>query len=221
MTIFMSIRPSVYLHSIAPNFQCPSSHGPIDFYRYSSHSWILFFSHPGDFTPICTTEIGALAALQDEFNARNCKLLGLSTNDVDTHRQWLLDIHRITGSQVRFPILCDESRKVSTTYGMIDLLHFDKTGKPIPMRSVYIIDPHKRVRLVQAYPLSTGRNTAELLRCIDSLQTVDAHNGNIMTPVNWIPGDDVVLDPDLDAVSQGEKFPHSRSITNYMHLSPL
>lgn len=217
----MSIRPSVYLHSIAPNFQCPSSQGPIDFYKYSSHSWVLFFSHPSDFTPICTTEIGALAALQEEFDARNCKLLGLSTNDSETHRSWLDDIHRITGNQVRFPLLSDLSRKVSTIYGMIDLLHFDKSGKPIPIRSVYIIDPLKRVRLVQAYPLSTGRNTAEILRCLDSLQTVDAHQGNIMTPVNWIPGDDVVLDPDLDTVSQRDKFPNHRSITDYMHLSPL
>lgn len=202
------IRPQVYLGSRAPNFKSSSSQGQIDFYKYIGDSWCLFFSHPGDYTPVCSTELGAFAALHGEFEERNCKLLGLSTNARDTHNRWLQDIEQITGSKVTFPIICDEDRRISTMYGMIDLRNFDERGMPVPIRSVYLIDPSKEVRLLHAYPLSTGRNTAEILRCLDSLQVVDKLDRKIMTPVNWIPGDDVVVSPELNEPRAKELFPN-------------
>lgn len=215
------IRPQVYLGSRAPNFNIASSVGPIDFYNYINGSWCLFFSHPGDFTPICTTELGAFAALYDEFKERNCKMLGLSTNSKETHISWIKDIEQVTGSTVKFPIICDEDRRIATMFGMIDLRNFDEQGKPVPIRSVYLIDTRKEVRLLHAYPLSTGRNTAEILRCLDSLQMVDKFDKKIMTPVNWIPGDDVVISPDLSDSVAKEQFPKHRIIKNYLKLTPL
>ncbi|QLQ80754.1 hypothetical protein HG537_0E01090 [Torulaspora globosa] len=215
------IRPQVYLGSRAPNFTADSSQGQLDFYDYIGDSWCLFFSHPGDFTPVCTTEIGAFAALHEEFKLRNCKLLGLSTNSRETHIRWIKDIHQITGFNVQFPIVCDDDRKICTTFGMIDLRNFDAQGRPQPIRSAYLIDNRKEVRLVHAYPLSTGRNTAEILRCLDSLQCFDKHDKKILTPVNWVPGDDVVVSPDLSPASARTVFPHHRCVRSYLRLTPL
>lgn len=215
------IRPQVYLGSRAPNFKVASSQGTIDFYNYIEESWCLFFSHPGDYTPVCSTELGALAALHQEFEERNCKLLGLSTNSKDTHNRWIQDIEQITGAKVNFPILCDEDRRICTMYGMIDLRNFDDKGMPVPIRSVYLIDPRKEVRLLHAYPLSTGRNTAEILRCLDSLQVVDKFDRKIMTPVNWIPGDDVVVSPELSETEAKQQFPKHRIIKHYLKLTPV
>lgn len=215
------IRPQVYLGTKAPNFQALTSQGQLDFYEYKKNSWCLFFSHPADFTPICTTEIGALACLTDEFDQRNCKLLGLSTNNKQTHIEWIKDIEKITGAKIRFPIICDSDRKVSTIFGMIDLRNYDDEGKPIPVRSVYILDPLNIVRLIQIYPLSTGRNTAEMLRCVDSLQLVDKTKGLVATPINWIPGDDVVIMPDLSNEEVKQHFPNYRSIREYLRLTPV
>ncbi|BAO39927.1 peroxiredoxin-like protein DDB G0282517 [Kluyveromyces marxianus] len=212
-------KQSIYIGAKAPNFQSMTSMGAIDFYQYTQGKWCIFFSHPADFTPICTTEIGAFGALQDEFTARDCVLLGLSTNDKASHLKWIQDIESITGISINFPIICDEEKKVATQFSMIDL-HALTTGKPqlIPLRTVYIIDPNKIVRLIQIYPLSTGRNTAEILRCLDSLQLVYKTNGKIMTPINWIPGDDIVVVPD---VKSDEMFPKKRTIRDYLQLSPL
>ncbi|AET40530.1 peroxiredoxin Ecym_6139 [Eremothecium cymbalariae DBVPG len=215
------LRPQVYLGSKAPNFQVQTSQGPIDFYEYIGDSWCMFFSHPADFTPICTTEIGALASLSSEFASRGCKLLGLSTNNKATHLKWLRDIERITGSKVDFPLICDLDRRIGMMFGMIDLHSFDSEGKPTPFRSVFIIDPKKIVRLVQIYPLSTGRNTAEMLRCLDSLQLVDRTDHHFITPVNWIPGDDVVLAPEIDHITAEEKFPRHRTIREYLKFAPI
>lgn len=215
------IRPQVYLGSTAPNFQASTSQGPLDFHEFVGDSWCLFFSHPGDFTPICTTEIGALSQLFGEFANRNCKMLGLSTNSRESHLNWIKDIEQVTGCQVKFPIICDEDRKISTTFGMIDFRNMDQSGKPIPIRCVYIIDPKKEIRLLQVYPLSTGRNTAEILRCLDSLQLVDKKTRRVMTPINWIPGDDVVVAPELTKEEAQREFPDHREIKPYLRLTPM
>ncbi|AGO13526.1 AaceriACL197Wp [[Ashbya] aceris (nom. inval.)] len=216
-----TLRPQIYVGCKAPNFQVQSSQGIIDFYDYIGDSWCLFFSHPADFTPVCTTEIGALASLAEEFAMRRCKLLGLSTNNRATHVKWLKDIERVTGFRVDFPLVCDVDRRLSTVFGMLDARTLDAEGHPVPLRSTYFVDPNKVVRLVQSYPLSTGRNTAELLRCLDSLQLSDATSHQFMTPVNWIPGDDVVLAPDLDGPTMEEKYPEHRTIRDYLRLTPF
>ena len=216
-----SIRPQVYLGSIAPNFKANTSQGPIEFREFTKGSWCLFFSHPADFTPICTTEIGAFAQLADEFEQRNCKLLCLSTNSAEMHLRWIQDIEEITGTHVDYPIICDEDRRISTAFGMIDMRNFDSEGRPVPIRCVLIIDPRFEVRLLQAYPLSTGRNTAEILRCLDSLQVVDRMQGKVMTPINWIPGDDVVLAPEVSQREAETEFPEAREIRPYLRLTPL
>lgn len=215
------IRPQVYLGSRAPNFTAASSQGPLDFYAYLGDSWCLFFSHPAPFTPICTTELGAFAALEPEFTARNCKLLGLSTSSPKDHAQWLRDIAHVTGQQVRFPLLSDPTRRVASTYGMIDMRHFDPQGRPIPIRAAYLVDPRREVRLVHAYPLSTGRNTAELLRALDALQAADAHSHQLLTPVNWVPGDDAVVSPELSEEAASRRFPNHRTLTHYLKLTPV
>lgn len=215
------IRPQVYLGSRAPNFTASSSQGPIEFYTYAANSWCLFFSHPAPFTPICTTELGALAALEPEFNARNCKLLGLSTSSPNDHTQWLQDIAHVTGYHVHFPLLSDQSRRVASTYGMIDLRHFDLQGRPIPIRAAYLVDPRREVRLVHAYPISTGRNTAELLRALDALQAADAFSHQLVTPVNWVPGDDAVVAPEVSEDTAARRFPNYRTLTPYLRLTPV
>ncbi|SCU84926.1 LANO_0C02806g1_1 [Lachancea nothofagi CBS 11611] len=219
--MFTQLRPQVFLGSLAPNFKVSTSQGPLEFYNYTKDSWCLFFSHPADFTPICTTEIGALAQLSGEFEQRNCKLLGLSTNSRETHVRWIQDIESVTGTKVKFPIVCDEDRRVSTVYGMIDPRNLDSQGRPVPLRFVVIIDPRHEIRLLQAYPLSTGRNTAELLRCLDSLQVVDEMKGKVMTPINWIPGDDVILAPEVSPREAERDFPNSREIRPYLRFTPL
>ncbi|CUS22688.1 LAQU0S06e03774g1_1 [Lachancea quebecensis] len=214
-------RPQIYLGATAPNFTANTSQGPLDFYSYAKGSWCLFFSHPADFTPICTTEIGAFAQLADEFEQRNCKMLCMSTNSAETHLQWILDIEDVTGAKVTFPMICDEDSSISTMFGMVDSRNFDERGRPIPIRCVLIIDPQFEVRLLHAYPLSTGRNTAEILRCLDSLQVVDQMRGKVMTPINWIPGDDVILSPEVNQKEIERNFPEAREIRPYLRLTPL
>lgn len=213
-------KQNIYIGAKAPNFQCMTSMGPMDFYQYTQDRWCIFFSHPADFTPICTTEIGAFGALQEEFTARNCVLLGLSTNNRSSHLKWIQDIESITGSKINFPIVCDPDKRVATQYSMIDQNALLK-GEPTltPLRAVYIIDPNRIIRLIQIYPLSTGRNTAEVLRCLDSLQLVQKTNGKIMTPINWVPGDDIVIVPEMD--DDDTLFPEKRTIRDYLKLAPL
>lgn len=212
-------KQNIFIGAKVPNFQANTSSGPLDFYQYTQDKWCVFFSHPADFTPICTTEIGGFGALQEEFAARDCVLLALSTNDQISHIRWIQDIEAITGIKINFPIICDVERKVATQFSMIDLNALTKGETELtPLRVVYIIDPNKIVKLIQVYPLSTGRNTAEVLRCLDSLQLVCKTKGRIMTPINWIPGDDIVVVPELD---NDTLFPHKRTIRDYLKLAPL
>lgn len=210
------------LGSKAPNFQADTSNGPIDFYEFLGDSWGVLFSHPDDFTPVCTTELGAFAKLEPEFAKRNVKLIGLSANGTESHKAWIQDIDEVTGSKLSFPIIADPERKVAAAYDMIDhqdASNVDDKGVAFTIRSVFIIDPKKNIRLILAYPASTGRNTAEVLRVIDSLQTGDQHR--VTTPINWTPGDDVIVHPSVTNDEAKTLFPKFRTIKPYLRLTPL
>ncbi|AOB33813.1 peroxidase [Bordetella sp. H567] len=200
----------------APDFEQKSSVGPIRFHEYLGNSWGVLFSHPADFTPVCTTELGYTAKLADEFAKRNVKVLALSVDPVDSHTKWIDDINDTQGTTVNFPILADEDRKVSELY---DMIH-PNASATATVRSVFIVDPAKKVRLIITYPASTGRNFNEILRVIDSLQLTDSHS--VATPVNWQDGDDVIIVPSLkdeDVIKQ--KFPKGyKAVRPYLRITP-
>jgi len=207
---------SLRLGDTAPDFEQDSSEGRIRFYDWLGDSWGILFSHPADFTPVCTTELGLTAKLKNEFEARNVKALALSVDDVESHREWIEDINDTQGCTVNFPILADADRKVATLYDMIHPnANFTQT-----VRSLFIIDPQRKIRLIITYPASTGRNFAEVLRVIDSLQLTDNHK--VATPGNWESGDDVVIVPALqDEAEIKERFPKGYDkVRPYLRLTP-
>lgn len=214
--------PPLRLGSIAPNFDAETSTGPISFHEFVGNSWVVFFSHPDDFTPICTTELGAFAKLEPEFAARGVKLIGLSANGVDSHHRWIKDIDEVTGSNLKFPIISDPERKIAYLYDMVDYddtTNVDEKGLALTIRSVFIIDPNKKIRLILTYPASTGRNTAEVLRVVEALQTTDKHG--VTTPINWLPGDDVVIPPPVSTEDAKKKFGEIRIVKPYLRFTTL
>lgn len=204
------------LGDIAPDFEQESSAGKIKFHEWLGSSWGVLFSHPADFTPVCTTELGYTAKLADQFKKRNVKVLALSVDPVDSHNKWIGDINETQHTAVNFPILADADRKVSTLY---DMIH-PNASLTATVRSVFIIDPAKKVRLTITYPASTGRNFDEILRVIDSLQLTD--NYSVATPVNWKDGEDVIIVPSLqDAEMLKQKFPKGyKAIKPYLRYTP-
>jgi alkyl hydroperoxide reductase subunit AhpC len=210
------------LGSIAPNFQAETTKGPIDFHEFIGNNWVVLFSHPEDFTPVCTTELGAFAKLEPEFTRRGVKLIGLSANTIDSHGQWIQDINEISGSDLQFPIIGDKQRQVALLYDMLDqqdATNVDSKGIAFTIRSVFFIDPKKTIRTILSYPASTGRNTAEVLRIVDSLQTGDKHK--VTTPINWVPGDDVIVHPSVKTEQAREIFPDIKIIKPYLRTTPL
>ncbi|KAL6712549.1 peroxiredoxin 1 [Coniothyrium glycines] len=210
------------LGSTAPNFKAETTQGPIDFHEFIGDKWVILFSHPEDYTPVCTTELGAFAKLEPEFTKRGAKLIGLSANTVESHGGWIKDIDEISGSSLKFPIIGDKERKVALAYDMIDhqdATNVDSKGVAFTIRSVFIIDPKKTIRLILSYPASTGRNTAEVLRVLDSLQTGDKHR--ITTPINWVPGDDVIVHPAVKNEEAKTLFPDFRIVKPYLRFTPL
>lgn len=203
------------LGDIAPNFQTPTTQGDIDFYDWAGDSWIVLYSHPADFTPVCTTELGRTAALNGEFAKRNVKPIALSIDPLDSHHDWVKDIEETQKVEMNFPIIADENRSVATLY---DMIHPNATAKTT-VRSVFVIDPNKKVRLTLTYPPSTGRNFHEILRVIDSLQLTD--NYSVATPVDWEHGQDVVISPSIADADIPAKFPkgHTR-IKPYLRTTP-
>ncbi|KAH7922449.1 thioredoxin-like protein [Leucogyrophana mollusca] len=198
--------PSLRLGSIAPDFEAETTAGPIKFHDWIGSSWAILFSHPGDFTPVCTTELGEVARRANDFAKRNVKLIGISANGLKDHNKWVEDINEFGAkygpTDVQFPIIADEDRKISTLYDMLDeqdATNRDAKGLPFTIRTVFVVDPKKVIRLTISYPASTGRNFDEILRVIDSLQLGDKHK--VTTPVNWKKGDDVIVHP---AVSNDE-----------------
>ncbi|MEQ6289400.1 peroxiredoxin [Vogesella sp. GCM10023246] len=204
------------LGDTAPDFEQHSSDGDIAFHTWLGDSWGILFSHPADFTPVCTTELGLTAKLKDDFARRNVKVIALSVDPVASHLEWIKDINETQHTTVNFPIIADADRKVSELY---DLIH-PNASSTHTVRSVFVIDPAKKIRLIITYPASTGRNFNELLRVIDSLQLTDHHS--VATPGNWQPGDEVVIVPSLqDEALIRQKFPQGyRAVKPYLRLTP-
>jgi len=199
-----------------PNFTQASTAGEINFYDWAGDSWVVLFSHPKDFTPVCTTELGEVARLKTEFDKRNAKVLALSVDDVNSHQGWVGDIEETQSVQLNYPILADPDRKVSDLY---DMIH-PNANNTLTVRSVFIIDPNKKLRLTFTYPASTGRNFDELLRVIDSLQLTD--NYSVATPANWQDGGDCVIVPSIqDPEELKQKFPKGyTAVKPYLRLTP-
>jgi len=192
---------ALQLGDTAPDFKQDSTDGPISFHDWAGDSWVVLFSHPKDFTPVCTTELGEVARLKPEFDKRNAKVIGLSVDPLEDHNAWCGDIEETQGSALNFPLLADADRSVSQAYGMIH----PNADNTLTVRSVFVIDPNKKVRLTITYPASTGRNFDEILRVIDSLQLTDGHK--VATPVNWNDGQDVIIVPSLDNDAAAKLFP--------------
>ncbi|HSF88763.1 MAG TPA: peroxiredoxin [Saprospiraceae bacterium] len=206
---------SIRLGDIAPNFQAETNEGHIDFYEFLGDSWGLLFSHPADFTPVCTTELGQTAKLKKEFEKRNVKVLALSVDGAASHNVWIKDINETQHTTVNFPIIADEDKKVAMLY---DMIHPNATEKTT-VRSVFIIGPDKKIKLTLTYPASTGRNFAEILRVIDSLQLTANHS--VATPANWVDGEDVVILPSIPDADIPAKFPKGAThIKPYLRLTP-
>ncbi|HEH9217900.1 TPA: peroxiredoxin [Pseudomonas aeruginosa] len=207
---------SLRLGDIAPDFEQDSSEGRIRLHEWLGDSWGVLFSHPADFTPVCTTELGFTAKLKDQFAQRGVKVLVLSVDPVESHLKWIDDINETQDTRVNFPIIADADRKVSELY---DLIH-PNANDTLTVRSLFIIDPNKKVRLIITYPASTGRNFNEILRVIDSLQLTDEHK--VATPANWEDGDEVVIVPSLkDEEEIKRRFPKGyRAVKPYLRLTP-
>ncbi|EAR00215.1 peroxiredoxin [Maribacter sp. HTCC2170] len=206
---------TIRLGDNAPDFTADSSMGTINFYDYLGESWGILFSHPADFTPVCTTELGTAAKFKDEFDKRNVKMLALSVDGADSHNEWIKDINEVQHTTVNFPIIADEDKKVSDMY---DMIH-PKADNNLTVRSVFIIAPDKTVKLMLTYPASTGRNFYELLRVVDSLQLTAYHK--VATPANWEHGQDVVVSPAIPTNEAREMFDKGvEEIKPYLRMTP-
>ena len=206
----------IQLGDIAPDFTQESSEGTIRFHEWIGNNWCILFSHPKDFTPVCTTELGYVAKVKGEFEKRGCKVLAVSVDDVPSHKGWIGDINDTQKTTMNFPILADPDRKVASLYGMIH----PNANDTLTVRSVFFIDPNKKVRAMITYPASTGRNFDEILRVIDSLQLTDKHQ--VATPANWKDGDDCVIVPSLtDPEVLKQKFPKGyKALRPYLRMTP-
>jgi thioredoxin-dependent peroxiredoxin len=203
------------LGDTAPDFTADSTAGPIKFHELAGVSWAILFSHPRDFTPVCTTELGYVARLKPDFERRNVKVLGLSIDPVDSHKGWVADIKETQGHEPSFPIVADPERKVANLYGMMHPAH----DEVYTVRTVFVIDPAKKIRLMITYPQTTGRNFDEILRVIDSLQLTDRFK--VATPVNWKQGEDVIIVPAVNDEEARTRFPKGwKALKPYLRLTP-
>jgi alkyl hydroperoxide reductase subunit AhpC len=207
---------AIQIGDVAPDFEQDSTAGRITFHEWIGDQWAILFSHPKDFTPVCTTELGRAATLKPEFDKRHCKMIAVSVDDVASHTGWIRDIEETQKTAMNFPILADPDRKVATLYGMIH----PKANDTLTVRSVFFIDPQKKVRAMLTYPASTGRNFAELLRVLDSLQLTDTHQ--VATPADWKDGDACVIVPALtDPEEMKRKFPKGwKALKPYLRMTP-
>jgi alkyl hydroperoxide reductase subunit AhpC len=206
---------SLKLGDVAPTFTAETTEGRVDFHTWLGDHWGVLFSHPRDFTPVCTTELGLLASLKPEFDRRGVRVMGLSVDPLDAHREWSKDIRTVTGSAPNFPMVADPDRAVATLYGMLD----PQAADTATVRSVFVIGPDKRIKLTLTYPASTGRNFDELLRVIDSLQLTARHQ--VATPANWRAGEDVIIVPAVSDATARERYPDGwRVATPYLRYVP-
>ena len=206
---------AVRIGDVAPDFEQDSTEGRIKFHDFIGDKWVVLFSHPKDFTPVCTTELGYLAKLKPEFDKRNTKVIGVSVDPVDDHRKWAKDIEETQGAKLNYPLLADADRKVS---GLYDMIH-PNANDTLTVRSVFVIGPAKKVKLMLTYPASTGRNFDELLRVIDSLQLTANHK--VATPVNWKQGEDCIVVPSLSDEEAKKLFPKGfKALKPYLRITP-
>ncbi len=201
---------SLRINDIAPNFAARTTEGTINFHDWMGDGWAMLFSHPKDFTPVCATELGAVAQLKDEFTARNCKVIGISLDKVDDHLKWAEDIEDISGTALNFPVIADDDLNVAKLYDMLPADEGDSSvGRTAAdnqtVRVVFLVGPDKKIRMNLAYPMSTGRNFEELLRVIDSCQLTSCHK--VATPANWKSGEDVIIIPSVDNETAKDLFP--------------
>jgi len=203
------------LGDVAPDFNAETTEGPISFHEWTGNSWAVLFSHPKDFTPVCTTELGEASRLKPEFDKRNVKVIGLSVDQTDSHKRWAEDIRETQGTALNFPVIADPDHKVAELY---DMIH-PEISDVFTVRSVFVIGPDKKVKLMITYPASTGRNFDEILRVIDSLQLTAGYS--VATPVNWKDGDDVIIVPSLSDEAAREKFPGGwKTLKPYLRVVP-
>jgi thioredoxin-dependent peroxiredoxin len=207
---------SLRIGDIAPDFNAETTEGPISFHQWIGDKWCVFFSHPKDYTPVCTTELGEVARLKNDFGKRNAKVIALSVDPLQDHKGWTKDIEETQKCQVAYPLIADPDRSIAQAYGMIH----PNASETVTVRSVFIIDPSKKVRLIITYPASTGRNFLEILRVLDSLQLTDKFK--VATPVNWKDGEDVIISPALKDESQlKQMFPKGyRVVKPYLRYTP-
>jgi alkyl hydroperoxide reductase subunit AhpC len=206
---------SLRLGDTAPNFTAKTSAGQVDFYEYLGNSWGILFSHPADYTPVCTTELGKTALLKDEFAKRNVKVLAVSVDPLEKHMGWINDINETQNCEVNFPIIADEDRTVSNLYGMIH----PNASETFTVRSLFVIGPDKKVKLMITYPASTGRNFNEVLRVVDSLQLTANHS--VATPADWKHGEDVIVVPAVSTEDAIKKFPKGVKVVKpYLRYTP-
>jgi len=206
---------SIKLGDTAPDFDAESSLGKLNFYEFLGDSWGILFSHPADYTPVCTTELGKTSQLKPEFDKRNTKVIALSVDGIENHKGWISDINETQNTEVEFPIIADQDKKVSELY---DFIH-PNASATLTVRSLLIIDPNKKVRLIITYPASTGRNFTEILRVLDSLQLVD--NYGIATPVDWKDGEDVIIPPAVSQEDAEKKFTKGVKVVKpYLRYTP-
>jgi alkyl hydroperoxide reductase subunit AhpC len=206
---------AIRLGDVAPDFEAQTTEGPLRFHQWLGNSWGILFSHPKDFTPVCTTELGEVARLKPEFDKRNTKVLALSVDSVDDHKRWAADIEETQGARPNYPLIADPDRKIANLY---DMIH-PNANDTLTVRAVYIIGPDKKVKLTLTYPASAGRNFDEILRVLDSLQLSATHS--VATPANWKDGDDVIIVPSVTDAQAKEKFPKGfKTLKPYLRLTP-
>ena len=206
---------AIQLGTVAPDFEADTTMGHVKFHEWIGDKWAVLFSHPKDFTPVCTTELGMAAKMKAEFDKRNCKMIAVSVDDVASHKKWIGDIEDTQKATMNYPIIGDADRKVSNLYGMIH----PAANDTLTVRSVFFVDPTKKVRAMITYPASTGRNFDEILRVIDSLQLTDHHK--VATPVNWKQGDDCVIVPSISDDQAKSLFPKGwKALRPYLRMTP-
>jgi alkyl hydroperoxide reductase subunit AhpC len=213
---------SLRINDVAPNFTAQTTQGPIDFYEWLGDSWGVIFSHPKDFTPVCTTELGAVGSLEAQFAARGTKVIGLSIDPVENHAKWAQDIEEVTGSKVNFPVIGDTDLKVAKLYEMLPAEAGDSCEGRTPadnatVRVVYVIGPDKKIKLQLAYPMTTGRNFDEIIRVIDSMQLTAKHK--VATPANWKPGEDVIITGAVSNEEADKIFPGYKTVKPYLRTT--
>jgi len=212
------------INSEAPNFTAETTQGKINFHEWIGNGWAILFSHPKDFTPVCTTELGYMAGLKPEFDKRNCKIIGLSVDPVTDHQKWSKDIEETQGHAVTYPLIGDPELKIAKAYDMLPEEAGSTSQGRTPadnatVRSVFIVGPDKKIKAMLTYPMSTGRNFDEVLRLLDSCQLTAKHN--IATPVNWKPGEDVIIPPSVPDAQAKEKFPNGwKTLKPYLRIVP-